>query len=225
MPTPERCVNRHPSFRERNAQPCRAAVSAVVAFLTSRGSELPATSATATGLAQRYATALLDLAREEKKLDAVAADLSGLVDLLRQSDDLRRLVESPVLSREDQGRAILAVAGKAGVEPLTRKFLGLLASRRRLFALPGIAKAYAAMLAEERGEVAAEVISAVPLGEAELADLKDAIAGHVGQSVNVETRVDPALLGGVVVRVGSRMLDASIRTKLQHLEQSMRGMG
>lgn len=186
---------------------------------------MPATSATATGLAQRYATALLDLAREENRLDAVGADLSGLVALLAESKELRRLVESPVISREDQQRAILAVAEKAGTEPLTAKFLGLLASRRRLFALPGIASAYAAMLAEERGEVAAEVISAVPLGDAELESLKGAIAGHVGQSVNVETRVDPALLGGVVVRVGSRMLDASIRTKLQHLEQSMRGMG
>lgn len=192
--------------------------------MTSRGSELPATSATATGLAQRYATALLDLARDEGKLDAVAGDLGGLVGLLDESQDLRRLVESPVLSRDEQGRAILAVAEKAGVEPLTAKFLGLLASRRRLFALPGIAKAYALMLAHERGEVAAEVVSAVPLGEAELEALKKAIAGHVGQSVKVETRVDPALLGGVVVRVGSRMLDASIRTKLQHLEQSMRGM-
>ncbi len=185
---------------------------------------MPATSATATGLAQRYATALLDLARDEGKLDAVAGDLGGLVGLLDESQDLRRLVESPVLSRDEQGRAILAVAEKAGVEPLTAKFLGLLASRRRLFALPGIAKAYALMLAHERGEVAAEVVSAVPLGEAELEALKKAIAGHVGQSVKVETRVDPALLGGVVVRVGSRMLDASIRTKLQHLEQSMRGM-
>jgi len=225
LPGPICCVNRHPSFRERNARLAARPFGAVVAFVTSRGSELPATSATATGLAQRYATALLDLAREEKKLDAVAADLRGLVALLGESRELRRLVESPVISREEQGRAILAVADKAGTEPLTAKFLGLLASRRRLFALPGIARAYAAMLAEERGEVAAEVVSAVPLGEAELDSLKNAIAGHVGQSVNVETRVDPALLGGVVVRVGSRMLDASIRTKLQHLEQSMRGMG
>lgn len=186
---------------------------------------MPATSATATGLAQRYATALFDLAGDEGSLDQVASDLSGFVRLMDESADLKRLVESPVLGREEQGRAVLAVAEQAGLAPLTTRFLGLLAQHRRLFALPGIAKAFNAMLAAHKGEVAAEVVSAVPLGEDELATLKQSIASYVGQAVTVETRVDPALLGGVVVRVGSRMLDASLRTKLQQLEQSLKGRG
>ncbi len=184
---------------------------------------MPATSATATGLAQRYATALFDLARQDEKLDRVAEDLGGLVGLMDESRDLRRLVESPVITRADQRGGILAVADRAGVDPLTRKFLGLLAEHRRLFALPGIAKAFTAMLAAHKGEVAAEVVSAVPLGDAELETLKKSIASFVGQAVTVETRVDPALLGGVVVRVGSRMLDASLRTKLMQLELALKG--
>lgn len=184
---------------------------------------MPATSATATGLAQRYATAVFELAKDGGTLDRVGQDLAGLVGLMNESADLKRLVESPVISRADQGKAILAIAEKAGVDELTRRFLGLLAEHRRLFALPGIARAYGAMLAAHKGEVAAEIVSAVPLGEAELETLKTSIAGFVGQAVTVETRVDPALLGGVVVRVGSRMLDASLRTKLQQLEQTLKG--
>ncbi len=186
---------------------------------------MPATSATATGLAQRYATAVFELARDAQRLDGVGSDLAGLVALMDQSADLKRLVESPVISRADQGKAILAVAERAGVDDLTRRFLGLLAEHRRLFALPGVAKAYAGMLAAHKGEVAAEVVSAAPLGAAELATLEKSIAGFVGQAVTVETRVDPALLGGVVVRVGSRMLDASLRTKLMQLEQTLKGRG
>jgi len=183
---------------------------------------VPATSATATGLAQRYATALFDLAKDGKKLDRVGDDLSGIVSLMAESSDLKRLIESPVISRENQGKAIQAVAAKAGLDDLSGRFLGILAEHRRLFALPAMAKAFADMLATHKGEIAAEVVSAVPLGPAELETLKKSIAGFVGQAVTVETRVDPALLGGVVVRVGSRMLDASLRTKLQQLEQALK---
>ncbi len=184
---------------------------------------MPATSATATGLAQRYATAVFELAKDGKKLDQVGQDLAGLVGMMRQSADLKRLVESPVISRADQGKAILAIVKKAGADPLTSRFLGILAEHRRLFALPGIAKAYAAMLSAHKGEIEAEVVSAVPLDAVQLETLKKSIAGFLGQAVTVETRVDPALLGGVVVRVGSRMLDASLRTKLQQLEQTLKG--
>lgn len=187
--------------------------------------EVPATSAKATGLAQRYATALFELAREAEKLDTVGNELAGIVRQMDENADLRRLVESPVIGREEQGRAIGAISEKAGMDDLTSRFLGLLAQHRRLFALPGIAKAFAAMVAEHKGELAAEVVSAVPLGEAELETLKTSIAGYVGQAVTVETRVDPTLLGGVVVRVGSRMLDASLRSKLKQLEQSLKGSG
>lgn len=197
---------------------------AEVAFLRPAGeTRVPATSATATGLAQRYATALFDLAKDGKKLDRVGDDLSGIVGLMAESRDLERLIESPVISREDQGKAIGAIATKAGLDDLSKRFLGVLAEQRRLFALPAIAKAYGDMLAAHKGEVAAEVVSAVPLGPSELETLKTSIAGFVGQAVTVETRVDPALLGGVVVRVGSRMLDASLRTKLKQLEQALKG--
>ena len=184
---------------------------------------MPATSATATGLAQRYATAMFELAKAHKKLDRVQADLAGFVRLMAESSDLKRLVESPVISRADQVEAIQAIADRAAVDDLTKRLLGLMASHRRLFALAPVAEAYAAMLAAEKNEVAAEVVSAVPLGAADLATLKKSIAGFVGQEVTVETRVDPALLGGVVVRVGSRMLDASLRTKLVQLEQTLKG--
>ena len=186
---------------------------------------MPATSATATGLAQRYATALFDLAKEQKKLDRVQADLAGFVRLMGESPDLERLVESPVISRGDQVKAIQAIAERAEVDDLTKRVLGLMASHRRLFALSAVAEAYAQMLAAENNEVAAEVVSAVPLAAADLATLEKSIAGFVGQAVTVDTRVDPALLGGVVVRVGSRMLDASLRTKLMRLEQTLKGRG
>ena len=184
---------------------------------------MPATSATATGLAQRYATALFDLAKDDNKLDRVGDDLSGIVGLMAESKDLKRLIESPVISREEQGRAINAIAAKAGMDDLSQRFLGILANHRRLFALPWIAKAFSDMLAAHKGQIAAEVVSAVKLSPSELETLKTSIAGFVGQAVTVETRVDPALLGGVVVRVGSRMLDASLRTKLQQLEQALKG--
>lgn len=168
---------------------------------------------------------MFDLAKQDKKLDRVQADLAGLTRLMGESPDLKRVVESPVISRADQVKAITAVAERAGLDGLTKRLLGLMASHRRLFALPGVAKAYAGMLAAERGEVAAEIVSAVPLGAADVMMLEKAIAGFVGQAVSVETRVDPALLGGVVVRVGSRMLDASLRTKLMQLEQVLKGSG
>lgn len=184
---------------------------------------MPATSATASGLAQRYATAMFELAKDQKKLDRVQADLVGFVRLMGESPELKRLVESPVISRADQVKAIQAIADRAAVDGLTKQLLGLMASHRRLFALAAVAKAYGQMLAAEKGEVAAEVVSAVPLTAADLATLKKSIAGFVGQDVTVETRVDPALLGGVVVRVGSRMLDASLRSKLMQLEQTLKG--
>jgi F-type H+-transporting ATPase subunit delta len=168
---------------------------------------------------------MFDLAKEQKKLDRVHADLTGLTRLTDESPELKRLIESPVISRTDQVNAITAVAERAGLDDLTKRLLGLMASHRRLFALPGVAKAYAGMLAAEKGEVAAEVVSAVPLGAAEIATLEKSIASFVGQAVNVETRVDPALLGGVTVRVGSRMLDASLRTKLMQLEHALKGSG
>ena len=184
---------------------------------------LPASSANASGLAGRYAVALFELAREQKALDEVAADLGGMRALLEVSADLRRLIESPVLSREEQGRAVTALAERAGFAKITQQFLGLLAHKRRLFALPEMITAYLAMLSEHKGEVSAEVTSAVALSDEQVAAVKQQLSNAVGQSVTLSTAVDPGLLGGLVVRVGSRMIDASLRTKLQRLETAMRG--
>ena len=167
--------------------------------------------------------ALFELAEDERALDVVAGDLDGLAGLLDESSDLRRLIRSPVLSREDQAQAISAVGQRAGFYRLTRSFLGFLAHKRRLFALPDIIRAYRAMLAEHRGEVGAELTSAVPLGEDQLDRIRTQLGSSVGQTVTLTTAVDPELLGGLVIRVGSRMIDASLRTKLQHLEQAMKG--
>jgi F-type H+-transporting ATPase subunit delta len=174
-------------------------------------------------LAGRYAVALFELAREQDALDAVAADLGAFRVMLEQSADLRRLIRSPVISREEQGRAIVALAERVGFHQLTRQFLGLLAQKRRLFVLPQIITVYLAMLSEHKGEVGAELISAAALSAAQLEALKERLTAAIGQTVTVATAVDPDLLGGLVVRVGSRMIDASLRTKLQRLEVAMKG--
>ena len=174
-------------------------------------------------MAGRYALALFELARDGDVLDAVAADLASFATMLDESADLRRLIRSPVLSREDQGKALAALAARAGFGELTTKFLGLVAEHRRLFALPEVIEAYRAMLAEHKGEVAAELVSAVPLQEEQVATLEKQLSGAVGKQVMLAARVDPGLLGGLVVRVGSRMLDASLRTKLRQLELAMKG--
>ncbi|MCB2010145.1 MAG: F0F1 ATP synthase subunit delta [Geminicoccaceae bacterium] len=187
--------------------------------------ELSANSAAASGLASRYATALFELAGEAGALDAVALDLQSLDALVEESDDLRRMIRSPVLTRDAQRNAVLAVADKAGLNELTKKFLGVLADKRRLFALDQVSRAYRDMLAEHKGEMTARVTSAVPLSNEQLDEVKAATARFAGRAVSIDADVDPSLLGGLVVRVGSRMLDASLKTKLQHLEQSMRGIG
>jgi F-type H+-transporting ATPase subunit delta len=174
-------------------------------------------------VAGRYALALFELARDGDVLDVVAADLGGLESLLDESADLRRVIRSPVISREDQGPALGAVGKRAGFAELTTKFLGLLAEHRRLFALPEMIKAYGAMLAEHKGEVGAELVSAVPLSKDQVAKVRDQLSGTIGKQITLSARVDPGLLGGLVVRVGSRMLDASLRTKLRQLELVLKG--
>ncbi|MEM7044938.1 MAG: F0F1 ATP synthase subunit delta [Pseudomonadota bacterium] len=182
-----------------------------------------AASTEASGLAGRYAGALFDLAKDGKALDQVQADLSGLKGLLDESTDLRRLIESPAISKDDQVKALTAVAKKAGASELATKFLGLLAAKRRAFVLPDVIDAYGALLADEKGEVQAEVVSAMELTDAQAADVKAKISKSVGKTVTMTQRVDPSLLGGLVVRVGSRMIDASLKTKLHQLELAMKG--
>ena len=184
---------------------------------------MPASSADASGLAGRYATALFELAVDRDALDPVAGDLGDFQAMLGESADLRRLIRSPVLSRENQGQAVGALAERAGFHQLTRQFLGLLAHKRRLFVLPEIIAAYRTMLARHRGEVSAEVISAVALSEAQQKTVQQQLSTALGQTVTLASAVDPGLLGGLVVRVGSRMIDASLRTQLQRLELAMKG--
>ena len=175
------------------------------------------------GIAERYASALYELADERKALDQVADDLKGFRAAMAESADLRRLVESPAFAREDQVRALQAVAKAAGMSELTANFLGLIARNRRLFALGAMIRAFLDILAERRGEVVAEVASAAPLSDDQLAKITDAVKQAVGAQAQVETRVDPELLGGIAVRVGSRMYDSSLRSKLQRLELAMKG--
>lgn len=189
-----------------------------------RGNQLSTHSTAVSGVASRYATALFELAKDEGQLDEVARDLDTLDALLAESPELRRLIVSPVISRDDQGQAIRAIAEKIELNSITTKFLGVLARGRRLFTLPGVVRAYRDALAEERGEIKAEVVSATPLDDEQLTTVKAAVARFAGRPVNVDASVDASLLGGLVVTVGSRMLDASLKTKLQQLEQSMRGL-
>lgn len=177
------------------------------------------------GLAERYAAALFDLADERRELDAVAGDLRSLRAMLNDSPDLVRLIRSPVLSRDEQGKAIAALAQQAGLTRLTSDFLAVVARNRRLFEVPGMIEGYLNQLATRRGEVTAEVTSAQPLSEAQQAALGEQLRRSVGQRVTVDMKVDPALLGGLVVRVGSRMIDNSLRTKLQRLQLAMKGVG
>jgi F-type H+-transporting ATPase subunit delta len=174
-------------------------------------------------LAERYARALFDLADEGRSLDAVAGDTRALKAMIDDSPDLRRMIRSPVLDRATQGRAIASLADAAGLSLLTHNFLGLLARNRRLFALPEMIDAFLARLAARRGEVTAEVVSATPLSPAQSSALADALRKSAGAKLAIESRVDPSLLGGIVVRLGSRMIDASLKSKLYRLQLAMKG--
>jgi F-type H+-transporting ATPase subunit delta len=175
------------------------------------------------GLAQRYAAALFELADSKRQLHQTAADLTTLRTMINESEDLQRLLRSPVLSREEQARAMRALLQRAGIGDLVSKFIGLVAENRRLFALPGMITSYLNKLAERRGEITAEVTSARPLSARHHRELTEALRRVVGGKVAIETRVDPSLIGGLVVRVGSRMVDSSIRSKLRRLQLAMKG--
>jgi F-type H+-transporting ATPase subunit delta len=177
------------------------------------------------GVAGRYAAALFDLALDEDELDTVEADLNLLSALIDGSADLRRLVHSPVFSADEQQRAIGAVADRAGVGGTVGNVVRLMAKNRRLFALPGVIRGFMARLAAHRGEVSAEVVSARPLTEEQAAALEAALKESLGKEVAVEARVDPAILGGLIVRVGSRMIDGSIRSRLNSMKTQLKGIG
>ncbi|MSP81860.1 MAG: F0F1 ATP synthase subunit delta [Alphaproteobacteria bacterium] len=176
------------------------------------------------GLAGRYATALFELAHEAKALDRVGEDLATIRRLLDESVDLNRLVLSPVVSRTDQGRAMAAIMAVLGAHPLTVQTIGLMAAKRRLFALADVIRGYRGLVAAHRGESSAEVTSARPLKPEEQAELAAALKRALGRDVAIAARVDPTLLGGLVVKVGSRMIDSSLRAKLARLQLAMKGV-
>jgi F-type H+-transporting ATPase subunit delta len=175
------------------------------------------------GLAGRYATALFEQARDKKELDAVAASIAKLQAALAESADLGALIRNPVLSRQQAENAIEAVGHALAVDDTTSRFLGVVARNRRLAALAGMLSAFNQLLAQHRGEETAQVTSAHPLDEAQLGALKTRLRGRIGRDVAIETKVDPAILGGLVVQIGSQMIDGSIRTKLNTLAHAMKG--
>jgi len=179
----------------------------------------------ATGLAGRYATALFELADDEKQLDAVAGDLASIGAMLDDSADMQRLIRSPVISRDDQLGAMEAILVAAEVSQLTRNFIGVVTRNRRLFSLPGMIKGYQALLADRRGEATAEVVTAKELTDAQMGAIENAIKQAMGTKVAIDATVDESLLGGLVVKVGSRMVDTSLKTKLSQLRLAMKGVG
>ena len=184
---------------------------------------MAAEKAQETGLAGRYATAVFELAQEEKSVDALAGDFAALRRLIGASRDLADLIKAPVYSREAQGKAMGTVLEKMGAGKLATRFILTLAAKRRLFALPDIIAAYERLVAKLKGEVQAEVTSARALSEAEIASLKSVLKEKLGREPRLKAQVDPGLLGGLIVKVGSRMIDSSLRTKLTGLRTAMKG--
>ena len=174
-------------------------------------------------LQRRYASALFDLASENGVVTAVESDLDKLGEALNGSDDLAALIRNPKVSRDAAAKAIDAVAGVLGLSTLTRNFLGVLAGNRRLFALPEIVRAFSTIAAAQRGEVTAEVTSAHALDDDQLAQLSAKLKAREGKEVKIKASVDPEILGGLVVKIGSRQIDGSIRTRLNSLAQAMKG--
>jgi F-type H+-transporting ATPase subunit delta len=174
-----------------------------------------------TSLAGRYASALFDLAAEDGKVTAVETDLAALAKALSESGDLAALTTNPQLARDAQAKAMAAVAKKLKLSPLTANFIGVLAGNRRLAKLPAIIGAFKAIAAAQRGEVTATVTSAHPLSDDQITALKTKLTAREGRTVMLSAKVDPDLLGGLVVTIGSQRIDASIRTRLNSLAKAM----
>ena len=177
------------------------------------------------GVAGRYATALFELALESNAIDTVRADLAKFQALLVESPDLSRLVRSPVFTADVQEKALSAVLQSAGIGGIAANFLKVVAGNRRLFAVGEIIKGFSALVARHKGEVSAEVTVAEPLSDARLAEVKEALNAVTGKDVKVDVKVDPSIIGGLVVKLGSRMVDSSLRTKLYALKHAMKEVG
>ena len=180
---------------------------------------------TISGVAGRYAGSLHELAAETGAVAAVEKDLSELEAMISSSADMRRLIESPVFSADDQFKAISSLAARARFSPLTANFLKVVARNRRLFAVPGMIRAFRETAARARGEVTAEVTSAHALTPAQETELKSTLKGVAGKDVAVSVTVDPSLLGGMIVKIGSRQIDTSLRTKLNSLKIALKEVG
>jgi F-type H+-transporting ATPase subunit delta len=177
------------------------------------------------GVAGRYATALFELALESDAIDSVKADLAKFQALLAESPELNRLVRSPVFTADAQAKALAAVLDGAGIGGIAANFLAVVAGNRRLFAIGDIIKGFGALVARHKGEVSAEVTVAEPLSEAHLAEVKDELDKVTGKDVTVDVKVDPSIIGGLIVKLGSRMVDSSLRTKLHALKHAMKEVG
>ncbi|MEH2473163.1 F-type H+-transporting ATPase subunit delta [Nitrobacteraceae bacterium AZCC 2161] len=177
------------------------------------------------GMSGRYATALFELARDEKSVDAVKADLDKFSAMLADSADLARLVRSPVFSAEIQSKALAAVLEKAEISGISAKFLKVLTANRRLFAVSDVIRAFRALVAKFKGEATADVTVAEPLSDKNLDALKTALKSVTGKDVALNVKVDPSIIGGLVVKLGSRMVDSSLRTKLNSIKHAMKEAG
>jgi F-type H+-transporting ATPase subunit delta len=186
-------------------------------------SQVAAETSVVGDIAERYGLALYELADEAKCLDEVAGDLESLKTLITDSADLDKLLRSPLIDRDDKARAMTTILEQGGANALTRRFVGVVAENNRLFVLAEMITAYLAELSRRRGEITAEVTSARPLNDEQLQALSESLRAKLGGKVSVEPHVDPSLIGGLVVRVGSRMIDASLKTKLQRLQYAMKG--
>ncbi len=192
------------------------------AELPKEQSNVAGEGAIVSGMAGRYATALFELAREQNAIDTVKVNLDRFDALVEEVADLARLLRSPVLSAADQTRALSAVLDKTGIDGIAANFLKLVAAKRRLFAARDMVKAYRALVARHKGEVTAEVTLAQKPSEAHLAAIKDVLTAMTRKEVQMDVKVDPAIIGGLVVKLGSRMVDTSLRTKLNAIRLAMK---
>ncbi|MEL6914007.1 MAG: F0F1 ATP synthase subunit delta [Pseudomonadota bacterium] len=177
------------------------------------------------GIAARYATAVFELAKEDKALAALESDITALSEALDASDDLRGFFTSPVYSREEMEKAVVAVSEKAGFGDTLKNTLALMAQNRRLFVVPAFAARVEELLADEKGEVTAEVVTSKALTKAQSEKLVKTLKAQVGKDVKMAASVDESLIGGMIVKVGSRMVDTSIRSKLAALQNTMKEVG
>lgn len=175
------------------------------------------------GVAGRYAAALYDLAEEARSVSEVEKDLTNFSALCSESSDFLRMIKSPVIAAEEQSKALSSLLTKVGVQPLTLNFFQLLAKNRRLFVALDIVNAFHALAAKARGEVVAEVTSALALSDPQVAELRKALSTHLGKEIKLVQKVNMSILGGLIVKLGSRMIDSSLKTKLENLKLALKG--